>query len=334
MSYEENIWAGVPPKNKNGACSCWSTCSTTWPPCREKSIKDAPKDCNWRWPSQPLNTLYADPFRVCWFRDPKGCRTSLACSSTQHAPPTDNKMSAWGSCAKNSPGTWPGLACKVKLVQLGPLWEARDDPAAILLHRPNPPQPGLRGQSQPSDLEKTPWWDDLGWEADGPILGEGIGWWGARAPPLHALTGASHPPLALHDPVMLTSGSATPWNISTCNQWPMSLGAGHGKITSPIEDRPPRRKQVRSDVDEELGNDPTLPPGLTLFLAEGMVTLWDDSPSSSTPMPMDSPWPAPSKSPQSHPAYMGGASLKSQPNHQLVDPDWDPNQGPKKGHTQ
>ena len=29
-----------------------------WPPCGEKSIKGAPKNQNWRWPSQPLNTPF------------------------------------------------------------------------------------------------------------------------------------------------------------------------------------------------------------------------------------------------------------------------------------
>ena len=74
-----------------------------------------------------------------------------------------------------------------------------------------------------------------------------------------------------------------------------------------IEGRQPRRKQVRFDMDEELGKDPTLPPDLALFLVEGMAAEWDDAPSSSTPVPMDSPWSAPSENPQSHTTYMGGA---------------------------
>ena len=40
----------------------------------------------------------------------------------------------------------------------------------------------------------------------------------------------------------------------------------------PIEERPPRRKQVRFYLDEELGSDPMLPLHLTLFFAEGMAT--------------------------------------------------------------
>ena len=62
-------------------------------------------------------------------------------------------------------------------------------------------------------------------------------------------------------------------------------------------------------MGEELGNDLMLPLGLTL-LAEGVATEWDDALSSSTPMAMDSPWPAPSESPQSHPTYIGGAQPK------------------------
>ena len=37
------------------------------------------------------------------------------------------------------------------------------------------------------------------------------------------------------------------------------------------EQKKQRKKQVRFHLDEELGDDPTL-PDLTLFLAEGMVT--------------------------------------------------------------
>ena len=57
------------------------------------------------------------------------------------------------------------------------------------------------------------------------------------------------------------------------------------------EEKP--KKQAWFNVDEELGNDTTLPLGLTLFLAEGMAEEWDDAPSSSTPMSMDSPMVSP-----------------------------------------
>ena len=60
-------------------------------------------------------------------------------------------------------------------------------------------------------------------------------------------------------------------------------------------------------MDKELGDDPTLPLGLTLFLAEDMAEEQDGAPSSSTPKPMDSPWLPPSKDHQHHPTYTGGA---------------------------
>ena len=42
-------------------------------------------------------------------------------------------------------------------------------------------------------------------------------------------------------------------------------------------------------MDEELGDNPTLPLGLALFLAEGAAAEQDDTPGSPTPVPMDSP---------------------------------------------
>ena len=52
------------------------------------------------------------------------------------------------------------------------------------------------------------------------------------------------------------------------------------------------RKQVRLDMDGDLGNDPMLSQGLTLFLAKGTAEEQDDTPSPSTPMPEDSPQPS------------------------------------------
>ena len=75
---------------------------------------------------------------------------------------------------------------------------------------------------------------------------------------------------------------------------------------TPTEGKPPRKKQVRFDVDEELGDDPTLSLCLTFFLEEGMAKEWDDAHSPSTPMPVDSQWLTPSKVPQCHPTYTGG----------------------------
>ena len=58
-------------------------------------------------------------------------------------------------------------------------------------------------------------------------------------------------------------------------------------VPTPAEGKP--RKQVMFEVDEDSGDDPTLPPILILFLAEGVATEQDDAPGSPTPVPMDSP---------------------------------------------
>ena len=99
---------------------------------------------------------------------------------------------------------------------------------------------------------------------------------------------------------------------------------------TPAEEKSQRRKQIRFDVDEDLGNDPTLPMGLTLLLAEDMAEKWNDTPCSSTPVPIEAhSWPL-LKSPSAIAPTWEGASLKYQPNHPLVDP----NQGLKKVLTQ
>ena len=88
-----------------------------------------------------------------------------------------------------------------------------------------------------------------------------------------------------------------------------------------------RKKQVRLDVDEEMGDDPTLPLDLTLFLVEGMAEEQDDTPSSQTPMPVDSSRPPPNEGLQCHSAYMGGAWPKAPLNPLLL--NWDPDQDQK-----
>ena len=70
------------------------------------------------------------------------------------------------------------------------------------------------------------------------------------------------------------------------------------------------KKQVRFDMDEELGDDPTLPLDLTTFIVGGMAEELDDAPNPSTPLPLDSPQLPPSEGPQCHPTYMGGACPK------------------------
>ena len=48
------------------------------------------------------------------------------------------------------------------------------------------------------------------------------------------------------------------------------------------------QKQVRFKVDEKLGDDPTLAPGLTLLLVDGAAIEQDDTPDP-TPVLIDSP---------------------------------------------
>ena len=89
MNYRENTLAGPPPKSMNGACPCWSTCSIMWPPWEGKSIKDTSKDQSQRQSGWPLNIPPSRPFRIPWWRDPMGSRTSLqgkACCCTKCTP--------------------------------------------------------------------------------------------------------------------------------------------------------------------------------------------------------------------------------------------------------
>ena len=63
-------------------------------------------------------------------------------------------------------------------------------------------------------------------------------------------------------------------------------------------------------MDEDLGDDPTLPMDLTTFLAGGTAEEQDDAPNPSTPLSMDPSLPPPSEGPQGCPIYMGGAHPK------------------------
>ena len=46
-------------------------------------------------------------------------------------------------------------------------------------------------------------------------------------------------------------------------------------------------KQVRFNLDEDLGDDPSLPTDLTTFLEGGTAKEWDNAPSPSVPLTMD-----------------------------------------------
>ena len=65
-------------------------------------------------------------------------------------------------------------------------------------------------------------------------------------------------------------------------------------------------------MDEELGNEPPLPLGLTLFLAEGAAKKQDDTSSSSTPLPMKSHGHLPAIDPRAALPIEEGPGLSSQ----------------------
>ena len=91
----------------------------------------------------------------------------------------------------------------------------------------------------------------------------------------------------------------------------MNLGEGYSEMMPPTCWRETTKEET-SQVwcGWGLGQWSYIALGLTLFLVEGMAEEWHDAPSSSTPVPVDSPWPAPSKDPQDCFTYMGGAKPK------------------------
>ena len=282
-------------------------------PCREKTIKGVPKHCKLlRWaPEHPFMSTLLGP------KDPETLKllnksTGESVQSHPKYSAADSKMNAWGSCTKNSPSVWPGLAYRVKPAWLGPLQEAWDAPTAIL-------PMGLSSLSWTSGVESAKWLREdtpeawLGSSRDIPIIEEGMGQSGIRAPPLNSQASTSHPP---QPPQSCPANEQLSHFMEDLNlqlrphvsrsraQW--------GDVpTSTVEK--PRKKQVRLDVDKELGNNPTLPQDLTLFLVEGVGKEQDDTPSPFIPMPDDSPWPLLSEGPQWHHIYTGGTRPKVPP---------------------
>ena len=66
-------------------------------------------------------------------------------------------------------------------------------------------------------------------------------------------------------------------------------------------------KKVRFNIHNELGSEPTLPPGVTLFLAKGETIEQPNTSTSTTMGPMDTPWPIPREDPQWSFIPTGGA---------------------------
>ena len=139
--------------------------------------------------------------------------------------PTDNMMSAWESCAKILPGTWPGPAYRARLGQLDPLQEAKDIPTAVPSQRFVPPQQALGGQRWPSTPEGK---SESGRCSHSRVRDKVRQHWSPspQCPSRH-----QSPSPVLHDPILLMSSSATLWKTKTCKQDSMNPGAVHGEMT-------------------------------------------------------------------------------------------------------
>ena len=166
------------------------------------------------------------------------------------------------------------------------------------------PQPYLGEWRRPRDWKKTPLQDDQSWEGI-PILGAGM----VEVASESLSSMPKQVPVTLHYP---------PWSHPadeqlSCSMKDLNLQTRpcQSRSRAQWDDAPTLaeklKKQVRFNVGGDLGNDPKLPQGLTLFLAEVAAEEWDDTNGPYTPMPKDSPQLPPSEDPLHHPTHTGGA---------------------------
>ena len=176
MNYTGNTWAGALPRNRNGAHSCWSTCSITWLPCKERASKALLRIRIVDGRISPWTSHHVDPFRVPWCRNPEGGRTSLqgrACSCIQctplqtigwvHEEAVPKTCQAHGQSWSTEWG-WIGYTLFKRLKML---------PKSLHLTNQVPLQLDLGGQKWPSNWKKTPLEDNQS-QRGIPILGAGI----------------------------------------------------------------------------------------------------------------------------------------------------------------
>ena len=99
------------------------------------------------------------------------------------------------------------------------------------------------------------------------------------------------------------SSSAALWVILTCTPSHGNPKAGCREVAPPytLKDIPilmrnqwmsvnpknQRKKQVRFNLDEDFGDDPSLPTDLTTFLERSTTKKWDNTPRPSVPLTMD-----------------------------------------------
>ena len=111
-----------------------------------------------------------------------------------------------------------------------------------------------------------------------------------------------------HNPILLMSSSAAPSKISAYNWDPSNPGAKCNKIMPPYHQRETMKEEAGQVwCGWGVGWQSYISLGPDLLPSGGTAKKWDDTPSSLTPGLMDSPWLPPSKDPQHHPTYIGGA---------------------------
>ena len=218
--------------------------------------------------------------------------------------PTHNRTCAWGNCARNSPGTWPGLVCRVRPEWPNLLWEGEDVPIVIPLNKPIP-LAGLQGMEEAKLLkEDTPVGQSKLRRHPCSIGRDSLRW--HQNPSPHFLSRCQSPSPSLpqsHPVAEQLSHSMKNLNLYTRPQ--KSRSSVHWS-DAPTSARKPK-KQVRFEVEGDLSCDPTLPPGLAIFLVEGFSEEWD----APGPVPEESLQPPPSEGPQWHPIHTGGARPKA-----------------------
>ena len=199
---------------------------------------------------------------------------------------TSDRRSAQQKYTLNWPGTWPELASRVNQGQLGPLHEVGDAPTAKLsLH-----QLSLKGWRWTNIQGKNLWLGNQDQEGDIPILGIGMSCNNTRVPHPNILTLRPSPTdwqalLCLSQP----SAISPHWQVAQLlPEWSSPAPPATGILKQDVEwwhphtywrmpppqqepmdecqPKEPVKKQDRFNLDEDLGDDPSLPMDLTTFL--------------------------------------------------------------------
>ena len=93
----------------------------------------------------------------------------------------------------------------------------------------------------------------------------------------------------------------------------MYAKACHIPLQQPVVEVSPKgpvKKQVRFNLDDDLGDDPLLPTHLATFLEGNAGNEQDNAPSPSPPLIVDPPQPPCDEGHQCHPTCSGGAQPK------------------------